>query len=249
MTKSSILQPVTAGLVTAFVGFASSFAVILKGLTAVGASDAQAASGLMALSIAMGLAGIVLSLAFNACRSPRRGRRRAARCWRRPARSTGGFPAAVGAFLVVGVADRRGGPDQTVRPRGGGDSLARSPTRCSPACCSASASQPIKALIEVPRPGGDCDPDLARRLALEAALGDARRRDRRRRSSSASAARAGFDVSRADAATRSGRRRRFSLEAIVQPRAAAVHRHHGLAEPAGPRGAHGLSTTSRRRGR
>ena len=62
MSKRSFLQPVTAGLVTAFVGFASSFAVILKGLTAVGASDAQAASGLMALSIAMGVAGIGLSL-------------------------------------------------------------------------------------------------------------------------------------------------------------------------------------------
>ena len=49
MSKSTIFQPVAAGLVTAFVGFTSSFAVIIKGLDAVGASDAQAASGLMAL--------------------------------------------------------------------------------------------------------------------------------------------------------------------------------------------------------
>ena len=50
------------GLLVAFVGFASSFAVVLQGLKAVGASDAEAASGLMAVGIAMGLAGIVLSL-------------------------------------------------------------------------------------------------------------------------------------------------------------------------------------------
>mgnify|MGYP006989353141 CR=1 FL=1 len=41
---------VTAGLLTAFVGFASSFAVVLQGLSAVGADPGQAASGLMALS-------------------------------------------------------------------------------------------------------------------------------------------------------------------------------------------------------
>ena len=55
------MQAVSAGLLAGFVGFASSFAVVLQGLVAVGASPAQAASGLMALSVAMGLAGIVLS--------------------------------------------------------------------------------------------------------------------------------------------------------------------------------------------
>ncbi|MDB5412133.1 MAG: benE, partial [Rubritepida sp.] len=44
-----------AGLLAGFVGFASSFAVVLQGLRAMGASAEQAASGLMALSIAMGL--------------------------------------------------------------------------------------------------------------------------------------------------------------------------------------------------
>ncbi len=94
-------QPIAAGIITAFVGFASSFAVILKGLTAVGASDAQAASGLMALSIAMGLAGIGLSVAY---RMPISG------AWSTPGAAllaatgatAGGFPAAVGAFLAVG---------------------------------------------------------------------------------------------------------------------------------------------------
>jgi benzoate membrane transport protein len=102
MTSRSIAQPIAAGVVTALVGFASSFAVVLKGLTGVGATDAQAASGLMALSIAMGIAGIVLSFAS---RMP------VSAAWSTPGAAllaatgaaSGGFPAAVGAFLVVGV--------------------------------------------------------------------------------------------------------------------------------------------------
>jgi len=102
MTSRSLAQPVTAGLVTAFVGFASSFAVVLKGLTAVGATDAQAASGLMALSITMGLAGIVLSYAtrtpvFAAWSTP------GAALLAATGAAPGGFPAAVGAFVVVGL--------------------------------------------------------------------------------------------------------------------------------------------------
>ena len=57
-----IAPAVAAGLLSAFVGFASSFAVVLRGLSAVGATPAQAASGLMALSIAMGVGGVWLSL-------------------------------------------------------------------------------------------------------------------------------------------------------------------------------------------
>jgi benzoate membrane transport protein len=102
MTSRSIAQTIAAGVVTALVGFASSFAVVLKGLTGVGATDAQAASGLMALSIAMGIAGIVLSFAS---RMP------VSAAWSTPGAAllaatgaaSGGFPAAVGAFLVVGV--------------------------------------------------------------------------------------------------------------------------------------------------
>ncbi len=59
---AAVMQAVSAGLLAGFVGFASSFAVVLQGLVAVGASPAQAASGLMALSVAMGLAGILLSV-------------------------------------------------------------------------------------------------------------------------------------------------------------------------------------------
>src|SRR5580692_3299681 len=89
-------------MLAAFVGFASSFAVILEGLTAVGASPAQAASGLMALAIAMGVCAILLSLWR---REP------ISIAWSTPggallassALPEGGFPAAVGAFLVCGA--------------------------------------------------------------------------------------------------------------------------------------------------
>src|SRR5450432_2462842 len=102
MRPASPFQPISAGLVAAFVGYASSFAVILKGLTAVGATDAQAASGLMALSISMGIAGIVLSW---------RSRMPISAAWSTPGAAllastgavAGGFSAAVGAFLIVGV--------------------------------------------------------------------------------------------------------------------------------------------------
>lgn len=50
-------QALAAGVLAAFVGFASSFAVVVQGLIAVGADRGQATSGLMALSISMGLCG------------------------------------------------------------------------------------------------------------------------------------------------------------------------------------------------
>ena len=49
---ASLSRPLIAGAVTALVGFASSFTVVLAGLHAVGASTAQAASGLLALTLA-----------------------------------------------------------------------------------------------------------------------------------------------------------------------------------------------------
>ena len=106
--RVSLLQPVSAGLVASFVGYASSFAVILKGLDAVGASDAQAASGLMALSIAMG---------WRESGSAWRTRMPISAAWSTPGAAllaatgaaAGGFPAAVGAFLICGLLlSRRG---------------------------------------------------------------------------------------------------------------------------------------------
>jgi benzoate membrane transport protein len=91
---------VLAGVVTALVGFTSSFAVVLTGLHAVGASSAQAASGLLALSLTMGLACIVLAWRY---RMP------ITSAWSTPGAALlaatgtveGGWPAAVGAFLVA----------------------------------------------------------------------------------------------------------------------------------------------------
>ncbi|MFK7859883.1 MAG: benzoate/H(+) symporter BenE family transporter [Granulosicoccus sp.] len=53
------------GILAAVVGFTSSFAIVLQGLTAAGATPAQATSGLIALTMGMGLSGIVLALRYR----------------------------------------------------------------------------------------------------------------------------------------------------------------------------------------
>lgn len=99
---TSLMPAIAAGLLSAFVGFASSFAVILQGLTAVGASQAQAASGLMALSLAMGFCAILLSwktrLPISIAWSTPGGALLAS-----SAIAEGGFNAAVGAFIACGI--------------------------------------------------------------------------------------------------------------------------------------------------
>lgn len=90
---------ISAGLLASFVGFSSTFAVILHGLEAVGASRAEAASGLMAVTIAMGLGSVILSLST---RMP------VMVAWSTPgaallatsAAPAGGFRVAIGAFVV-----------------------------------------------------------------------------------------------------------------------------------------------------
>lgn len=102
MLKDLSAQSFVMGVLTAFVGFASSFAVVLHGLKVVGATDAQSGSGLMVLSVAMGLCGILLSL---------RTRMPISVAWSTPGAAflatsgplEGGFAVAVGAFLVSGV--------------------------------------------------------------------------------------------------------------------------------------------------
>ncbi|ATG54652.1 benzoate transporter [Brachybacterium ginsengisoli] len=97
-----MLRPLSAGIVSGLVAFTSSFVVVLTGLQAVGASPDQAASGLLAVSIAMGLASILLA---SWTRLP------ITIAWSTPGAAllattgavAGGWPAAVGAFLVVGV--------------------------------------------------------------------------------------------------------------------------------------------------
>lgn len=95
-------HPVTAGVVAALVGFTSSFAVVLAGLRAVGATPAQAASGLLVLSLTQALGILWLTL---------RHRTPLILAWSTPGAAmlattgavAGGWPAAVGAFLLVGV--------------------------------------------------------------------------------------------------------------------------------------------------
>ncbi len=96
------LHPVVAGIITALVGFTSSFAVVLAGLRSAGATQHQAASGLLVVSVLMGLLAIALSRAFRMPISI---------AWSTPGaallitsgRPSGGFGAAVTAFGVCGA--------------------------------------------------------------------------------------------------------------------------------------------------
>ncbi|MEJ7785762.1 MAG: benzoate/H(+) symporter BenE family transporter [Solirubrobacteraceae bacterium] len=101
-TAAGRSQPVVAGVIAAIVGFMGAFAVVLAGLRAVGATEDQAASGLLAVSVAMGVASIGLSV---------RTRMPILVAWSTPGAALlistgaqdGGWPAAIGAFLVCGV--------------------------------------------------------------------------------------------------------------------------------------------------
>lgn len=92
----------TAGVVTSLVGFTSSFAVVLAGLRAMGATPAQAASGLLVLCVTCGLGTLWLSA---------RHRIPVILAWSTPGAALlastgtpeGGWAAAVGAFVLVGV--------------------------------------------------------------------------------------------------------------------------------------------------
>ncbi len=102
MRSSLSISAVAAGMLAAFVGFAGSFAIVVYGLTAVGASPDQATSGLMAACIAMGICAIVLSLRTGMPISI---------AWSTPGAAflgtqsvpDGGFAVAVGAFLVTAL--------------------------------------------------------------------------------------------------------------------------------------------------
>ena len=96
------LQATAAGCLAAFVGFGSSFAVILRGVAAAGATPAQATSGLLAVCVITGVCGTALSL---------RTRMPITIAWTTPGAALlasgppvhGGFGYAVGAFLVTGL--------------------------------------------------------------------------------------------------------------------------------------------------
>ena len=99
---ASLAHPITAGIVGSITGFASSFALLIAGLRAVGASEAEAASGLLVLCVFQGVLAIGLSLRFRLPLSF---------AWSTPGaallvaahKTTGDFRAAVGAFLLCGV--------------------------------------------------------------------------------------------------------------------------------------------------
>lgn len=98
----SLVQPIVAGALAAVVGFAGAFAIVLAGFAAIGASTTEAASGLFAISLVMGVIGIALSLWF---RMP------ITVAWSTPGSALlivtglpeGGYPAAIGAFLLAAV--------------------------------------------------------------------------------------------------------------------------------------------------
>lgn len=60
-----MLHPILAGVVGSVTGFASSFAIVIAGARAVGASPAQAASGLLVLCVVQGVIAVTLSLRFR----------------------------------------------------------------------------------------------------------------------------------------------------------------------------------------
>lgn len=102
LARGSDLQPVLAGVIAAFVGFAGVFTVILQGFVSVGATPAQAASGLLAICIVQGILSIAMSWRYRIPISI---------AWSTPGSVLfaatglldGGFPVAVGAFIGAGL--------------------------------------------------------------------------------------------------------------------------------------------------
>lgn len=100
--KVSLSQPINVGIIAALVGYTSSFAVVLAGLQAVGATIAQATLGLIALNVLQGVANLWLTW---------RHRKPFMTAWSTPGAAilissagvAGSWQASVGAFVVCGV--------------------------------------------------------------------------------------------------------------------------------------------------
>ncbi|MCZ8374533.1 MAG: benzoate/H(+) symporter BenE family transporter [Beijerinckiaceae bacterium] len=96
------VQATVQGLVISVVGYASAVAILIKGLAAMGATEAEIASGLLVVGLAKGVVAIALSLSSRMPISI---------AWTTPGLAfmatmgvlPGGFPAATGAFVVVGL--------------------------------------------------------------------------------------------------------------------------------------------------
>ncbi|WP_245607025.1 benzoate/H(+) symporter BenE family transporter [Pseudonocardia spinosispora] len=101
-TPNDVFRPMSAGVVSALVGFTSAFVIVLSGLKGVGADADQASSGLLSVSITMGLGCIVLAWWT---RTP------ITVAWSTPGGALlastgavqGGWPVAIGAFLITGA--------------------------------------------------------------------------------------------------------------------------------------------------
>ena len=99
---SAIIQPISAGIVAAITGFATSFALVIAGLQAVGATEAQASSGLLALCLVVGILSVILTWLLRIPLSF---------AWSTPGAAlllaagsgTTSFAAAVGAFVVCAL--------------------------------------------------------------------------------------------------------------------------------------------------
>ncbi len=102
MLRDISAPAVYMGLLATFVGYAASFAIVLAGLSAVGATPAQAATGLFFATLGMGLCSILL---------PAMTRTPAAVAWSTPgaaflastAALPGGFAEAVGAMICCAL--------------------------------------------------------------------------------------------------------------------------------------------------
>jgi benzoate membrane transport protein len=97
-----LIQPVTAGVLAALVGYASTFTLALTGFAHVGATPAQAASGLLSVCLALGLLNTIVVWRMKIPLSF---------AWSTPGAAflmtlppvEGGYPAIIGALLITGL--------------------------------------------------------------------------------------------------------------------------------------------------
>lgn len=102
MFRDFSLSAAYTGLLASFVGYSASFAIVLAGLTAVGASEQQAATGLFFGAMGMGVCSVII---------PALTRTPSAMAWSTPGAAflastallPGGFAEAVGAFIVTAL--------------------------------------------------------------------------------------------------------------------------------------------------
>jgi benzoate membrane transport protein len=102
MRTGDLVQPILAGILAALVGYASTFTLALGGLGHMGATPAEAASGLFAVCLALGLLNTVAAWRLKTPLSF---------AWSTPGAAflltlqpiDGGLPAVTGAFLMTAV--------------------------------------------------------------------------------------------------------------------------------------------------